>query len=88
MRLVYTLYKDSKYTLYLYLGQRNDKICLLESAFVSEEEAIKIRRKRLNDLTLEQMLPWLKENCPNAYSKAYREIATENIKILNEYAVF
>lgn len=88
MRLVYTLYKDSKYTLYLYLGQRNDKMCALESSLVSEEEAIRIRRKRLGDLPLEQAISWLKENCPNAYSKAYREIALENVKILNEYAVY
>lgn len=80
--------KTPKYLLLLYLGQRNEKICGIETYHINDKEMAEIVRNSdvLSKLSLDRKIFWIKNNCPFGY-KGYKEINSLNITILGEYNI-
>lgn len=91
MKFVFLKYigkSRNRYIHALYVGEFNSKAIILQSEFINNSEALFIR-SRMNwilTLTVPQKLAFLKKNIKQ-FSKAYKEIKLENIKIIKEYAI-
>jgi len=84
MDLLQLNYNCSRYILLLKLGEKENRLCGLDSAVLDQStiEILKSNSKEIQKLDLWGKINWIKENAPEAY-KAYKEISTSKIKIEN-----
>tara|TARA_R110000868_G_scaffold115679_9_gene308794 strand:+ start:1321 stop:1605 length:285 start_codon:yes stop_codon:yes gene_type:complete len=93
MELIYILYrpygKQPQYKLLFPLGSRNGKLCAISTKETGKGEinCIRANKDKLATLSLEQKLVWLKNNCPIAYKKGYKEIFEKNYSIVSKHPI-
>ena len=84
MDLLQLNYNCSRYILLLKLGEKENRICGLDSASLDKStiETLKLNIKEIQKLDLWGKINWIKQNAPEAYG-AYKEISLSKIKIEN-----
>lgn len=71
----------------LYLGQRDGKMCGIETKNISnyDKDHLLKQKEKFKTLDLEHITSWIKTHTPEAYKKGYREIYLTNLKVINTY---
>ena len=79
--------RNTRYLLAFHLGVRDGKHCLLECQQVpnGEVEVLKALRPQLNGLSLGERIAMLKEACPMAMRRAYRQIGDGRYEVVRKY---
>ena len=94
MKLIWVRYNDNqtrttKYILLLRLGETENSIYGLLSNSISQMEALLIKQNKnvISNLNKASIIEWLKENIPNTYRYAWREINRSNMEIDKEFNI-
>lgn len=90
MRLLWLHYTGthSRYILLLELGERDGKICGIETKVIDSNAKSKIRSAAttLAELPFDKRMTWIREYCPQAMG-GYKEILKHNAQIISTYPI-
>lgn len=89
MKLLWLRYgKEHKYGLFLYIGQSTNKLIVLKTSEIADNDRniIKANAELLGNMKSEDRYNWLKEHCKSV-RKAYRTLDNKLVSILNEYSI-
>jgi hypothetical protein len=81
--------KQIKHKLFLYIGEKDNKLCLANSEKISpgEARAIKENIKRLKLMTTQRRLDWMKANVPNIFKTAYHTMSSKSAQIVKQFPI-
>jgi hypothetical protein len=87
MRLLWISYKKRPPCLYLYLGEKNEKLIGFLDNSITHEEIFLIRQSLdyLEKQAISKQLSWFKENTPQAYRNALRTLDKRKTSVIREY---
>jgi len=63
-------------------------LCLVTTNIPSNEiNSIRKAAEKIDNLSLDGKIRWIRNNCPYAYKHGYKEISHDNIKIVSEHKI-
>ena len=93
MKLAWIKYRNKqkqyKYKLFLYIGEKDAKLCLIDSAKVSQGEigTIKSSMTKLRAMSTPRRIEWLKANVPNIFTTSYYTMSKVNATIVKIFPI-